>query len=295
MLLKKSVFLFLFSSLFFSDLVAQNNDSLNSKKIDLSTKKFYYQFGIGYNFNSGSAYFVNTTTNEDGSSSKNNFSGSLGKSFDLSFALGKKVTQNLGLEMDLGYMWGGTNTENNQFYEANSGNPLTVKQKVEYTANTFRINPKLVFEIPFAKGNAFYSKLGYMIGFGNSKATYTENWDFYDGSTGTGDYTRIRSGGLVSGSTMALGVRFNVERDLSFFMELTGNNLHRTFKRDILTASNENGKNTLSSKSVYQTQTIYVKNATNTPNPDPNQPHQYPADLVGYSTVGFKIGIVKHF
>ena len=292
---KKIILVLLLSSMFSSVLFAQNKDSLTSKKTDISTKKFYYQIGIGYNFNSGIGSFSNNTKNADGSTSKQLFRASLGKGFDIAFSLGKKITQNFGLEMELGYILGSANTENNQFYETNFGNPLTVKQRVEYTANTFRINPKFLFEVPFAKGNAFYSKIGYMIGFGNAKTTISEDWYFVNGSTGNGNYTRARTGGLVSGSTLALGVRFKLEHDACFFMEFTGNNLHRSFKEDRMTESNENGKNTLDSKTVYQTETVFVKNATTTLNPDQSQPHQYPSYRVSYSTVGFRIGIVKHF
>ena len=278
-----------------SGLFAQNKDSLNIQNIDISSKKFYYQIGVGYNFSSGIGSFPSTVTNKDGSTSKENNLGSYGKSFDISFGLGKKVTRNLGLEMELGYMFGSAITVDNQYYITNVANPYIEKEHAEFTASTFRINPKFVFEIPFAKENAFYSKIGYLIGFGNAKATYTESLAFDNGNTGAASYSRLRTGGLISGSSMALGVRFKVEHTLSFFVELTGNNLHRTFKKDDMTEAIENGTNVLSSKSVYQTQTVFVTQATTTASPDQSQPYQYPAYRSNYSTVGFRLGFVKHF
>ena len=284
-----------FSFFLFSIVFAQNNDSLNQKSTRILNKKFYFQIGIGYNFPTGLGTLGVTQQDVAGNTSKKYLHSSLGQGVDIGLGLGRKLSQNLGVEMELGYISGTGQSFESQFYINNTPDPYLDKQHNTYTANTFRINPKLLFEVPFKDQNAFYAKLGYLVGFGKETRSATDDWVYNSGQENTGEFKWETTGGVVSGSTMALGFRFLAEKDVSFFMELTGNNLHRTFKKTTMTEASENGKSFLSSKSVYDTETIYVHNAESSTTIDSTKPYQYPAYRSNYSSVGFRIGLIYHF
>ena len=274
---------------------AQDIDSAKLKPIDISKLKFYYQLGLGPNFSSGIGSFSNYSESNDGTVTQGNKLGSFGKGFDISFLLGKKVAKNFGIEMEIGYLIGGKNKEENQFYVTSFPYNYNVKQELTYNANTFRINPKFVLEIPIANTSAFYCKLGYMIGFGKLKIVAAEEAYYENGQKGQGNYEWERLGGIVSGSTTAFGFRFKVEKDVSFFIEVTGNSLHRKFEKSIMTQSIENGQNTLATRSVYSKNIVYEDKSTSTSSPDFTRPRSAPSFRSNYSSVGFKLGFVKHF
>jgi len=293
---KKKISSFLFLSFISFHLNAQNKDSVSSKPSDLASKKFYYQFGLSYNLSSGTGSFTNNVANKDGSSSKDYFLGSYGKGTGIFFSLGKKLNKNLGLEIEACYLAGSKNKEKNQYYVTSSSIPYLDNQDQTFKSNTIRFNPKIVFEIPFKKENAFYSKIGYLVGFGNGIRHSDEQFFLDNGQTGKGSYEWRLTGGMVSGSTMALGIRVKVEKNLSFFAEISNNNTHRTFRKSTMIQATENGTNVLDSRSVYSKETDYVDKATYSAGAqDPNKPYQYPAYRSNYSSVGLRIGFIKHF
>ncbi len=297
MRLRKIVLALTFSCFLFLCATAQNIDSVRLKPIDIGSSKVYYLMGIGYNFSAGIGSFRNYVESSSGSSTTQNINGSWGKGFDLVFALGKKMNKNLGIELELGYLIGGKNKEGNQYYVTSYAVPYIVKQDATYKANTFRFNPKIVIEIPFKNTNAFYCKIGYMLGVGKAKISTEEDVYFENGQQAKGSFEWERIGGVVSGSTTALGVRFKTSEDVSFFMELSGNSLHRKFTEQTLVKSIINNQNKLDETSVYEKELIFVDKSTTylnvTPNPD--QPRTSPAYRTSYSSVGFKVGFIKHF
>ncbi len=289
--------LVLLASFLFANAFGQTKDSLNPPPLKLTGKKLYCQFGVGYLFNSGVGRFENYSIDKNGNSTIEYVPGSWGKGFDLSFALGKKMTPNLAVELELGYIVGGKNTEQNEFYVPNNGMPLTIKQEASYKSNTFRINPKFVFEVPFHKVNAFYARIGYLVGFSKATSEVDEQWIFENGGKGTGSFGYSYSGGLVSGSTLGLGLRFRAEENTSFFMEINGSNLHRTFEERNLETSSANGKNNLSIIDPYYKQTIYVDKASFPAENaiDLGKPRERPTYRSSYSSVGFRIGFITYF
>jgi hypothetical protein len=296
MITRKAILLSFFLCVGSLSSFAQNKDSLKTTSPDIGTKKFYYQFGVGYLFNAGIGYNTHYVQTKDGNYSTDNYKASFGKGFDISFAMGGKFTSNLGLEVELGYTVGGKNITESQYYISGVAYPLTVKETISYRANTLRANPKLVFEIPISKVNAFYGKLGYLIGSGKTLMEGQEEWLFDNGAKGSGSYERRFSGGMVSGSTFALGFRFEAEKDVSFFIEVVGNNLHRKFDRSVLTQSIANGENVLADVSYYYRQTNFVEKAVYPAGPiDEDKPRELPSYLANYSSTGFKFGFIKHF
>jgi hypothetical protein len=276
--------------------IAQKKDSLQLNTIKIPDRKFYYQLGVGYHFSAGVGTLQNYKENKDGSSSIQNMNGSWGKGIDIGFGFGVKITKSMAFELELGGVVGGKNKEENQYYVTTFSTPYTLKESSIFKANTFRFNPKIVFEVPIKGENAFYGKIGYLIGFGNAKEIIDAEAYYNSGQKGTGSYEWKISGGIVSGSTMALGFRIKTEEDISFFMEITGNNLHRTFTESSMVESVENGQNTLNTRSIYSKEVIYVdKVETPAGTPDPTKPRQLAAYRASYSSVGFRIGFVRHF
>lgn len=279
------------------EIFAQNKDSLKFNGAPVLVKKFYYQVGFGYNFSSGIGMFESHIETRDGSYSSEAVNASYGKGVDLSLAFGGKFNNNFGLEVEFGGIIGSANTVQNQYYVLNAPYvPFLDKQENNYRANTFRFNPKLVFEVPFEGVNAFYGKIGYMVGFGNAKRVANEDIFFDSGVRGKGNFEWNYTGGVVTGSTISLGLRFNVEKDLSFFMEVTGNSLHRSFKKATMTTAVVGDQNILPSLTVYSKETVYVDKATYTSaSQNADQPNEAPSYRSNYNTAGFRIGIIKHF
>lgn len=292
---RNNTFLFITFLFSVSIVCGQSNDSLLTKSTTVLDKKFYYQLGAGFNFASGIGTFRNHIENDDFSTSDNNFTGSFGKGFDIAFGLGHKLTQSFGIEVEVGYTRGSGNIEENQYFFTTSAMPPIINQTVSNRANTLRINPKLLFEVPFKKVNAFYSKLGYMFGTGNGKVSIEETWN-YQGYDGKGTFEWKQTGGMVSGSTMALGLRFLVDKDISFFMEITGMNAYRKFKKSSLIESIVNNNNTIDFSPVYYKEIIFVDELHTEPNSlDLTKPREVLAFRSNYSNVGFRIGFISHF
>jgi opacity protein-like surface antigen len=283
--------------LLFSNAFAQNKDSTNSKPKDIQSSKFYYQIGIGYNFSSNGETFTQKKEYKDDTYELTRVPGSWGKGFDIGFGLGCKITRTLGIELELGYLIGSKIKEENQFNLSYNGIPGVDKQSATYKANTFRINPKIIFEIPLKNENSFYGKIGYQLGFGNGKIDWEETASYSNGGTGTGSYEFTRTGGLISGTTTALGFRFKVEKNISFFMEATANNLSRKFTKSELTYCVENSQNTIDSRTTYFKETHYLDNIMVDPNVpiDTSKPREILSFRSNYSSVGFRIGFITHF
>lgn len=295
MILRKAmVIVFLLNAMMLNSF-AQNQDSLNPKPV--SDKKYYYQMGIGYNFFAGIGVRSNNSTDRSWNYTQANHNASYGKGFDISFGLGVKAARNLALELEIGYLIGAKDKEDDQYYDTTYAYPLIIKEKRSFKANTFRINPKFVFEIPLKNDHCFYSKIGYMIGVGNAKSSTQSQWYYDNGWYGEGSFERTYTGGIVSGSTMALGFRFATkEEDTYFFMELTGANLHRTFKKGTMTTAIANGQNDIDNQPDFYKEFIYVDQAEyNLKGRDLYEPRQIPAYRANYSSVGFRLGFAKYF
>lgn len=296
MLLKrKFLLLFVLSFPFYSIVSGQVKDTLNS--IPLKAKKNYFQMGIGFNFASGIGTRRNYVENLDSSSSLEYSKGSYGKGFEISMSFGRMVTKNFGLEMGLGVIIGSKNKEENQYITNYNGIKGVDKQSFYFLAHTFKVNPKIVFEVPLKNDNAFYGKFGYVFGVGNGRGYAEENVTFTNGQKGEGSYEWRKRGGIVSGSSINLGFKIKTEVDSYFFIELTSNNLSRKFKHNSMIYSYENGQNTIDSRTVYSKETIYEDKVTTDPNAvvDPDQPKKLTAYLSSYNSCGFRIGFVANF
>lgn len=296
MLLKKAMAVMFFLNILVSISFAQKKDSLGSTSV-AKGKQWYYQIDIGYNFVAGNESLLNETYYRDGTYSKEYTNMSFGKGFNIALGVGKKLNKNLGIELELGYVIGGKNVVENQYYYTEVANPFIEKQSISYKANTFHVNPKIMLEVPFEKGNALYGKIGYLLGTGKAQSNYKLDWDFDNGQAATGTIERVYTGGIISGSTMAAGFRFGSgEAGSYFFIEATGNNLHRTFAKNTITESFINGYDVLEGVPAYYTQTVYIDKVTyNTEPIDENKPYVAPSFRSNYSSVGFRLGIIKYF
>jgi hypothetical protein len=273
---------------------AERRDSLNPSVSNV--KRFYYQIGTGYLFNSGTDNLEQYIQKNTQTYTVENVKSSWGKGFDVGLTFGGKFNSSLGVEIEFGYTVGGKNKTNSEYYVAAVTSPLVVKEVLSTRANTFRINPKLVFEMPFKKTNALYGKLGYMVGAGKAIVEVQEEWIFDNGGYGAASYQRDNSGGSVSGATMALGIRIQAEKDLSFFVEVVGNSLHRKFEKNVMTKYMANGQDLLGDLSYFQKQTNFVDKATyNLGVIDEDKPREIPSFLSNYSSAGIRLGFIINF
>ncbi len=253
--------------------------------------------GIGYNFTTGIGTSKDYVENMDSSYSTHYSRGSYGKGADISLGFGRMMSKNFGMELGIGVIIGAKNKENNQYLVSYNGISGIDQQSKYYLANTFKFNPKIVIEVPLKNEHAFYGKIGYVFGFGNTKIHADEITNYSTGEVDNGTYEWAYKGGFVSGSTTSLGFKLKAEKDAFFFIELTSENLSRKFKKGSMTYSVENGQNTLNSRSVSSKEILFEDKVTTDPNgtPDQNQPKKYAAYRYNYSSVGFKIGFVANF
>ncbi|HVD96781.1 MAG TPA: hypothetical protein VNB90_01170 [Cytophagaceae bacterium] len=268
----------------------------DSLRID---KRFYFNIGVGYNFVSGTGETAQYKEYTNGSFDVTNVKYSYGKGASLSVALGKMINKNLGFEVKLGYMGGGKNNHTSTYYDTSStGDPYALEQDFSYFANTFFINPQIVLEAPFSQGHALYSKVGYLVGAGKATLALKETPNFYtipNQVAQSGEFDWAYTGGLVSGSTLSLGIRLKIDNTASFFMEATGNSLHRTFTETHRTKAEKNKQDILNTFSKYNSEIDFVSTASEPKQIDYNVPRKEPAYRANYSSAGFRIGFQFYF
>lgn len=222
-------------------------------------------------------------------------SGSWGKGIHLKMGYSYKVHPNLGLGIEGAGFIGINSDLKNQYYEDSASE--TTFQVLSYRATNWRVMPYVQFDVPVNRDAALYAKLGYVLGVG--KMRFTSEETIYT-TSGTYDaiYKYERSGGALHGTSMALGYRFKVDDDLSFFAELNVSTLKQKVKQDQMTKAEFEGVDVLADVKKYYTTTYYVDELVvpaKSQKPNLDEADTALAYQAVHNSVGVQVGINFYF
>ncbi|NOT76425.1 MAG: hypothetical protein HOP08_15970 [Cyclobacteriaceae bacterium] len=241
--------------------------SIFAFQISLHAQETSLRLGVGYGFPL-TRTFVGTTTvfGFNGSYGDAIFT-SYGAGFNVNAGFTKRFKSNIGLDLEFQALFGkkidiGYHADNvndgvlpYNYYEDNPRSTY---------ANAIYITPSVVFFVPVSKFEV-YGKLGVVASI--SSTTYDEQFRTktpYDNSnptTSTG--TKSETTGKFSlGFRSAIGIMIPMSQRISIFGEVSLTALNFIPDKKVITASTVNGSSNMSSLTVYQRETVFVKGAT---------------------------------
>jgi opacity protein-like surface antigen len=227
-------------------------------------------------------FFYNQTSGSN-SETKEQINASFGKGFNAGATFGYMISEYIGAELGISYLFGGK-TKATQ-----SGSYNNVDKAA--SAKMLRFNPSLVIT-PGLDGINPYAKFGVLIGTGSVKVTGE--------GTYMGDvmnYEFKLKGGVAFGLTAGIGALYNLNDNMALFAELNMVNMSYAPKKGEVKELMVNGTDILATMDVADKEYEYVKelttnNETNPLNTEPTEllKQRLPFGSFGIN-VGFRIGL----
>jgi hypothetical protein len=264
--------------------------------------------------NQGSDYDDNfdPTYYYDQSSTSERIKLSLGRGTQLGLMFGYMFSPNVGFELGLSYLKGGTTeitsaSSNSSDYLYTGGNvsESSSQQTTQFYSNMFRVIPTLVVSAGGDKLSP-YAKIGVVIGSGKvnediTYTSYTEGYDYFSDSfysdAENGVLSSEYSSGLSTGMTGALGLKSTTASGWSFFGELFMEYVNFSPKMKEIITYEVNGMNELPFLTTSETETEYVDSVSENNSAPANefQPDQQLKQSWSFSNIGIRCGIIKNF
>lgn len=266
----------------------------------------YFELNTGYSLSAAPMDFgsnsIENVTNDSYNLEKTIISGSLGKGFELGLKVGYKFSENIGIDLKADYLIGAKyEFEDSYNYTTDLGGDTYVENEStigDFSANMFRINPALVFELPQSKMKP-YARLGVVLGMGQLKGNYTESYsESYSGgfdfsTTSSEEVKSILNGGLSIGSSAEIGVQIGLSDKLSLLAGVKAIGMSFAPKRSEITSYIVDGQEMVSELNTNERETEYVSESSlsGTETTDPNKPSQSLKSFYAFSSVGLSVGL----
>lgn len=219
----------------------------------------YINLNLGYGFGMGSSNVNNYTyvqKTPGHTSISENKDLSFGKGLNFGGAIGYMFNKNIGLELGLSYLMGGT-TEiiSNQTYNFSTNNSTN-----SLSSTMFRINPTFVLTAGFDKINP-YAKFGMILGMGTitGKNESTQTTTILGNTTTDVEVETTKfNGGLAIGFNAGIGAMLSLSESISLFGEINMANLSYAPTKSEVIEYSKNGANKLSEWTTRDKKTEYV-------------------------------------
>lgn len=247
----------------------------------LHAQGLYLGAGFGYGFRAGSVVF-GSDQNSNGSSEV--VRGSLGKGMYPNLAVGYLFNDNLGAELNIGYLIG-TKTKVNDEEGA-----LTAKET--YMAQSFYLNPSFVIRANSEMKVVPYAKVGVFLGLATA-AKYQRDATQYIGNTLASIQTEEEKykGHVATGITSAAGVDFMLTEHLAVFGELNA----RLASWAPGSYTNTTTTTPYVGGNPQASQTTSVSGNFVKETPDNYAGTDRPTSISPFSAVGFNVGVRIYF
>ncbi len=180
--------------------------------LSIHAQGLYLGAGFGYGFRAGGTV-VGSNSNSNGSYEV--VKGSYGAGMVPNVSVGYFFSENLGAELNLGYLIGRKTTLTD-----NLGNNTGTDK---FNSTTFYLNPSFVICGNNEAKVVPYAKIGMFLGMG-TKATIKSHTDYFNNAqelTATDDDEFEYKGNMALGLTSALGMDFMLTEKFAIFGELT--------------------------------------------------------------------------
>ena len=252
----------------------------------------YVKINTGYGINMSSSNLqkqsgASTSSSNSISQTIEAVNYSLGKGLNFGGAFGYMFNKNIGAELGISYLLGGTTKI---VSEANY-NTLYYKYERTMHSNMLRFIPSVVIASGFEGINP-YAKFGLLIGTGSL---------FMD-SNGNGDGDKWvekwkYNGGFALGLNSAIGAIFTINDNISIFGEIDMVNLSYAPTKGTLTEATINDVDQLPTMTTSQKETEYVDSYTYNPaDPLPeSEPAKQTKFKMPYGSVGVNVGMKINF
>ncbi len=250
-------------------------------------KGAYVGVNVGYNAAAGAANvenFQNTTQTGVTTSETENIKLSLGKGLNAGINVGYMFNENIGIELGAQYLIGSKTTATDKSL---NGDVSTL----EMSSKMIQLKPSLVIATTM-KNVTPYAKLGLLLGTGK----VTSDFEDKSGTFTTTQTTELKKG-LAIGFNAAIGVNFPMSKNLTFSAEINSVNLQYSPKKGTVTEYTVNGADKLSTLSVSQKETEFVKKETrNFTSPTvTTSPRQQAAIALPFGSIGINLGVKYNF
>ncbi|MCX6231498.1 MAG: outer membrane beta-barrel protein [Bacteroidetes bacterium] len=269
---------------------------------NLFSQNFYFSLNAGYGLKlNGLTYYEEVRqakSNSNYTSTRDVNRISFGKGFNVTGALGYMFNKNMGVELGLSYLIGGTTSVKDSYYDVAGALSYS---NTDYSARMFRINPSVYF----TAGNKMispYARFGLIIGF----ATITEDYEdkisntIYNPNPPYGLITNVTAtthtekmnGSMALGFNAALGAALNVSDKFCWFAELNVVSLSYAPTKGEIVSYTLNGQNNLSNLNTSQRETEYSENYSY--DTSVGQPFNEPGKSIRvnhpFSSIGINLG-----
>jgi opacity protein-like surface antigen len=261
----------------------------------------YVDVNLGYNFSAGNQDFGESRSyvkKSDGNSTTTNtfVEGSLGKGMRFGANVGYLFNANIGAELGMNYLLGGTTSIDGANSSAEIGSEYKNTSKEEFSASMFQFNPSIVLTTG-AEGFTPYAKLGLVIGVA-SQITYSEE---RTGTTLLGpvivpnnqSIEQEANGGIALGWSAALGAKYALNDHISLFGELNLINMAYAPTKGEYNKYTVNGIDQLTGASIGFKEFEFVDEVTysNLSTTDETKPTQQLKQNFSFSSVGIQVGL----
>jgi hypothetical protein len=253
----------------------------------------YVKINAGYGINTSSFVAQNssnsTTTSPPYSYSYSNeaVNYSFGKGLNFGGAFGYMINKNIGAELGISYLLGGTTKIVNESHFGTMHNT----SELSMYSNMLRFIPSVVIASGFEGINP-YAKFGLLIGTGSFFMDSDENRD--------GDVTVEKwkyNGGFALGLNSAIGAMFTINDNISIFGEIDMVNLSYAPTKAELTEASLNGVDQLPTMTTREKEIEFVDSYTleSANPPSDSEPSKEIKFKMPYGSVGLNVGLKINF
>ena len=214
----------------------------------VSAQNLYVGLQTGYGFSTPSDVVGTTTVvSSTGDQTNANIYGTYGGGTNIGLNVGYNFSEYFGAELGFSYFLGSSVTSTDVTVPTGTATLMA-------SSNQMRLTPLLV--VSTGGDVALYGKGGLVLPVGGS--TTAEYRDNTNPMAGEVQQDFESKGALSLGFTGALGVRFNMASNLSFFGELSAVNLRIKSATRTMTKYSVDGSDLLGSVDTYDKETVYV-------------------------------------
>ena len=270
---------------------------------------WYLQLGGGYSFGAGKGYPAQSyseTRPESGPESvtESNASFSLGKGVNTVLGLGYMLNENIGLELNAGYLIGGDNTVENSSKSSYSSYDYSSSRTYVFKLSGLELTPALRLAAPIGSSSScFYSRVGVIVPIFSTMVNEYDRKETQKPKSGTSmsgsehkrqEYTSY----FKLGYAAALGIDLSLGEHCSIFAEVSAAVRSFELKKGTITewkTTDPNGNVTdrLATMEAKDKETEYLKELkydSNTDTDGKDISYSMPA-----SSVGVTIGLIIKF
>jgi len=270
--------------------------SLNS-----SAQGIYFGVGGGYGFAAGKADFptgsdVTSTTSGAPSVTTSTYTArsySLGKGINLGLYGGYMFNKNLGAELGIAYLIGGSSVGTSTATGSGTGFSSSDVTTTTVKGSMMRLVPGL--RMQFGEGKMHpYATVGIIIGVAGKATMEQQEVKSATGNpTMTTDMVQTFTGGVNLGLHSSIGVNYMISDKLGIFGEVSANLQSGKPAKSMVTTNTVNGQDEIPHMTTSQIETDYSSSYTTTSNAaaSPGTPSTASTVHTPFSSIGFNIGL----